>query len=40
MIDAQDEAEVARVVNQIVDPVGYFYRFSLPTSTLKRKRVA
>ena len=40
IIDAQDEAEITRIVSQIVDPVGYFYRFSLPASTLKRKRFA
>jgi len=38
MIDAQDEQELARIMGQIVDPVGYFYRFSLPVSTLRSKQ--
>jgi F420-non-reducing hydrogenase small subunit len=39
ILDAQGEEETSRIVDQIVDPVGYLYRFSLPVSTLKRKRV-
>jgi F420-non-reducing hydrogenase small subunit len=38
ILDAQYEEEVARVIDQIVDPVGYLYRFSLPVSTFRKKR--
>jgi F420-non-reducing hydrogenase small subunit len=38
MIDAQDEQEISRIIGQLVDPVGYLYRFSLPVSTLRRKQ--
>jgi F420-non-reducing hydrogenase small subunit len=37
VIDAQDEDEIDRIVRQgIPDPVGTFYRFSLPHSLLRR----
>jgi len=36
MIGAQDEREVSRIVSQLVDPIGYLYRFSLPLSSLTR----
>jgi len=38
IIDADDEAEMKRIVDQIDDPAGYFYRFTLPVSLLKGKR--
>jgi F420-non-reducing hydrogenase small subunit len=31
------ETEIEAIVNQIKDPVGTFYMFSLPASILKRK---
>ncbi len=34
------DEDVEKLVNQIVDPAGYFYRFSLPTSLLRRKRMS
>jgi F420-non-reducing hydrogenase small subunit len=34
------EEDVEKLINQIVDPAGYFYRFSLPTSLLRRKRMS
>jgi len=37
--DVKDEAEVKRMVEEIVDPVGTFYRFGLSTSLLRRKRM-
>ena len=37
MIDADDEEEIAKIVAQIDDPAGTFYRFSLPGSMLRRK---
>ncbi|MBT6766455.1 MAG: oxidoreductase [Prolixibacteraceae bacterium] len=37
MIDANEPEEIERITNQIVDPAGTFYRFSLPGSILRRK---
>ncbi len=37
LIDGRDEAEIDHVVQTIPDPVGTFYRYSLPTSLLRRK---
>ncbi len=37
--DTATEEELMKLVNQIVDPVGSFYRFTLPSSILKRKVV-
>ena len=34
LIDTDDPEELQRIVNTIVDPVGTFYRFSLPDSIL------
>lgn len=39
VIDSDDPEEIARIVASIPDPVGTFYRFSLPSSTLRRKQV-
>ena len=39
VIDVSDVAEIDRVFDGIVDPVGTFYRYSLPSSFLERKRV-
>lgn len=36
VIDAQDEGEIQRILDGIADPVGTFYRFSLPHSMLRR----
>ncbi len=36
-IDADSPEEIERIVNDIVDPAGTFYRFSLPASILRRK---
>jgi F420-non-reducing hydrogenase small subunit len=33
------DEEVERLINGIVDPAGTFYRFSLPASLLRRKRI-
>ncbi len=40
VVDADTEEEAARIVGQIVDPVGTFYRFGLPASLLHRARLA
>jgi F420-non-reducing hydrogenase small subunit len=37
VIDSDDEKEIESISRQIVDPVGTFYRFSLPSSILGRK---
>jgi len=34
------DEDLEKLMNQIVDPAGYFYRFSLPTSLLRRKRMS
>ncbi len=39
VVDADTEEEAARIVGQIVDPVGTFYRFGLPASLLHRARL-
>lgn len=37
ILDAQSDDEITRIVDQVVDPVGYLYRFALPVSFLKGK---
>ncbi len=37
MIDANEPEEIEKIVESIEDPVGTFYRFSLPVSILRRK---
>lgn len=39
MIDSNDPEEIAEIVDQIPDPAGTFYRFSLPGSILRRKMI-
>jgi F420-non-reducing hydrogenase small subunit len=39
VVDANTEEEAERIVSQIVDPIGTFYRFGLPSSLLRRSRV-
>lgn len=36
-VSSKDEAEIEKVISQIVDPVGTFYRFGLSSSLLKGK---
>ena len=36
-IGAREESEIARVLENIPDPVGTFYRYALPTSRLRRR---
>ncbi len=38
IIDSNDEEEIERIVQTVPDPVGTFYRYSLPASLLRRKR--
>ncbi len=39
VIDSQDPEEVERIINNIADLVGTLYRFSLPSSILKQKKI-
>lgn len=38
IIDANDEDEIKKITDSIVDPAGIFYYYSLPASILRRKR--
>lgn len=38
VLDSQDPDEIQRILDQIPDPAGTFYRFSVPASLLHRKR--
>ncbi|MBA7520101.1 hypothetical protein ES705_12189 [subsurface metagenome] len=37
--DVKDEDEIKRMVEEVVDPAGTFYRFGMSSSMLKRKRM-
>ena len=39
IITANDEADARKTLDGIVDPLGTFYRFSLPTSLLERAKL-
>lgn len=39
VIDSNDESEIERVLESLPDPVGAFYRYSLPSSMLVRRRM-
>jgi F420-non-reducing hydrogenase small subunit len=39
ILDTDDEKEIEKIVDTIVDPAGSFYRFSLPRSILRRRRM-
>jgi F420-non-reducing hydrogenase small subunit len=36
IVDSRDEKEIAKILDNVVDPVGTFYRYSLPASLLHR----
>lgn len=38
ILDVQSDADMTRLTDQFMDLAGYLYRFSLPTSILKKKR--
>ena len=40
MIDFNDEKDIEKLTDKIVDPAGTFYRYSLPTSLLKRRSLS
>lgn len=37
LLDSEDEVEIDRLLDGVVDPVGTFYRYSVPSSFLQRK---
>jgi len=37
IIDEKEPEEISRVIEDIADPAGFFYRFSLPSSLIRRK---
>jgi F420-non-reducing hydrogenase small subunit len=39
ILDTNDEKEIEKIVATIADPAGTFYRFSLPKSILRRKKM-
>lgn len=39
VVDSNDEAEIDRILSEIPDPVGTLYRYSLPASPLRRKKM-
>jgi F420-non-reducing hydrogenase small subunit len=38
IIDSNDEKEIQKIVDEIADPIGTFYRYGLPKSLLRRAR--
>jgi hypothetical protein len=39
MIDADDEAGLEKISEQVRDTMGYLYRFSLPISIMNQKKL-
>jgi F420-non-reducing hydrogenase small subunit len=39
VIDSNDPEEIQKIINDIVDPAGTFYRYSLPQSLLRRAKI-
>jgi len=39
IVDSKDEAEIDKILAQIPDPVGTLYRYSMPASPLRRKKL-
>jgi len=39
LLESKEEEEIDRILSTIPDPVGTFYRYSLPASLLQRKRI-
>jgi len=39
ILETDDEEEIEKIIQTIVDPAGTFYRFSLPVSILRRKKL-
>jgi len=38
IIDVDDEKEIEKIAESILDPIGLFYMYALPTSILRRKQ--
>jgi len=38
IIDVDDEKEIEKIAERIIDPIGLFYMYSLPSSILRRKQ--
>jgi len=38
IIDVDDEAEVEKIAKSVIDPIGLFYMYSLPSSIINRKQ--
>lgn len=38
IIDIDDEKEIEKIAKKVIDPIGLFYMYSLPTSILRRKQ--
>jgi F420-non-reducing hydrogenase small subunit len=38
LIDTETEKEAEKVIDQLLDPAGYFYRFTAASSILQKKR--
>jgi F420-non-reducing hydrogenase small subunit len=38
ILDVQSDEDIERIADKLADPVGYSYRFTLPSSTLMKKR--
>ena len=39
VVDSNDADEIANILDAVPDPVGTFYRYSLPSSLLGRRRM-
>jgi F420-non-reducing hydrogenase small subunit len=39
IIDSTEPEEIAKIIDDIADPAGTFYRYSLPDSLLRRARI-
>jgi len=39
IIDSNDPVEIQKIIDDIPDPAGTFYRYSLPDSLLRRARI-
>ncbi len=39
VVDSNDPEEIQKIVDDVLDPVGTFYRYSLPDSLLRRARI-
>jgi F420-non-reducing hydrogenase small subunit len=40
IVDSTDEKEIDGILSKIPDPMGTLYRYSLPASLLRRKKLA